>query len=444
MIVTRDKEEQRQVWLTIQVTPDEIEEGMQDAYRHLVQRVKIPGFRKGKAPRVILERHVGKEGLREDAIEHIVPEVYKKAISEQKLEPIAPPGIEITQQEPLVFKAVVPLAPVVELGDYQGIRLAPEEVKIGDDEVTQVIEQLRHQKANWQPVERAVKAGDLLVIDLESKLADNPLLNRKAMQYHASEESQFPAPGFAHEVIGMTVGQEKEFNITYPEGDSRSKLAGKEACFKVRVNEVKEEVLPELNDDFAREVDKEVTGLDALREKIRTQLIGRAEQKAKEEFETKVCDEVVARSKVEFPPVMVASETDRIIEDELRRWQQELDVYLKMINKTEEALRQELKPVAERTIARSLVLAEVAKKEAVTPGEEEINAEIENLTKGAGESEDKLKELFTQPENRRQVASALVTRKTLARLSGIAKGEAAGAEQGEVNTESQSDKEASK
>lgn len=436
MNVTKDKEEQRQVWLTIQVSPEEVEEGMQDAYRRLVQRVKVPGFRKGKAPRAILERQIGKENLREEAIEHIIPAVYKKAVAEQKLEPIARPEIELSQPDPLIFKAVVPLAPVTELGDYQTIRLTPEEVSISDDEVTQVVEQLRHQKATWQPVERPVKANDLLVIDLESKLGDSPLLNRKAMQYHANEESQFPAHGFAKETIGMTVGQEKEFKLTYPEGDSRSKLAGREASFKVKVSEVKEEVLPELNDDFVKQVDKEVAGLDALREKIKTELKNRAEEKVKEDYEAKVCDEAVARSKVEFPPVMVVAETDRVIEEQMRRWQQGLDAYLRMINKTEEELRKELKPVAEKTIARSLVLAEVAKKEAVAPSEEEINAEIDHLTKESGESEDKVRELFKQPENRRQVVQALVTRKTLNRLTGIAKGEAASAETGETKKES--------
>jgi len=432
MIVTRDKEEQRQVWLTIQVTPEEVEEGKEDAYRHLVQRVKVPGFRQGKAPRAILERQIGKESLYEDAIEHIIPEVYKKAIDEQKLEPIARPEIEVTQHEPLIFKAVVPLPPVVELGDYQGIRLVPEEVKIGDDEVTQVIEQLRHQKANWQPVERPVKANDLVVLDLESKLGDSPLLNRKAMQYHANEETQFPAPGFAHELVGLAIGQEKEFKITYPEGDSRSKLAGKEASFKVKINEVKEEVLPELNEDFVKQVDKEVAGLDALREKIKAELTSRAEQRVKEDFEAKVCDEAVARSKVEFPPVMVTSETNRVIEEQMQRFQQSFENYLRMAGKTEEQLRTELKPVAEKTIARSLVLSEVAKKEAVKPTEEEITAEIENLTKGAGESEDKVREIFNQPENRRQIEQGLVTRKTLSRLTEIAKGAA----QGEAKTES--------
>ncbi|MFH0941915.1 MAG: trigger factor [Chloroflexota bacterium] len=422
MIVTRDKAEQSQVWLTIEMTPEEVQAALGVSYQRLVERVKVPGFRKGKAPRAILERQVGKANLLDDAIEHLVPEAYQKALVEQALDPIARPEIEITQNDPLIFKAVVPLSPTVELGDYRNLKLTPEEVKIGDDEVASVLEQLRHQKASWQPVEREVRAADLVVMDIESRLGDSPFLNRKGMQYQVLEESQFPVPGFSRELVGTRPDQEKEFSLRYPEDDSRGKLAGKEASFKVRISEVKEEILPELDDALAKEVDPEVAGLEPLRGKIAAELKNRAEQRAKDEFETLVCDEVVTISKVAFPPVMAALEIDRIIDEQLRRWQQGLDAYLRMINKTGEELRKELKPVAEKRVARSLVLAEVAKKEATTVSDDEINAEIENLTKGAGEGEDKLKALFSQPESRRQVAQMLVTRKTLARLTEIARG----------------------
>lgn len=430
MIVTKDKTEQSQVWLTIEMTPEEVQAALGASYQRLVKRVKVPGFRKGKAPRTILERQIGKENMLDDAIEHMVPEAYQKALVEQALEPIARPEIEITQNDPLIFKAVVPLSPTVELGDYLGLKLTPEEVKVGDDEVAQVLEQLRHQKASWQPAEREVKAGDLVVLDIESRLGDSTFLNRKGMQYQVVEESQFPAPGFAREMIGTKPGQEKEFSLRYPDDDSRGKLAGKEVSFKVKISEVKEEKLPELDDALAKEVDPEVAGLEPLKGKIAAELKNRAEQRAKDEFESRVCDEAVTISKVEFPPVMVAVEIDRIIDEQLRRWQQGLDAYLRMINKTEEELRKELNPTAEKRVSRSLVLAEVAKKEAVAPSDDEINAEIENLTKVAGESEDKLKELFERPESRRQVAQMLVTRKTLARLTEIARGtgETAGTE----------------
>ncbi|MFA5316963.1 MAG: trigger factor [Dehalococcoidales bacterium] len=422
MLVTREKTEQSQAWLTIEMTPEEVQDALGASYKRLVKQVKVPGFRKGKAPRAILERHLRKESLLDDAIDNMLPEAYRKAIEEQSLEPIAQPEIEIVQNDPLIFKAVVPLPPTVELGDYHSLKLTLDEVKIDENEVASVLEQLRHQKAVWQPVERAVEVGDLVVMDIESHLGDKPFLGRKGMQYQVLEDSPFPAPGFSHELVGTTPEQEKEFTLKYPEDDSRGELAGKEVSFKVRICEIKEEILPELDDALAKEADPEVTGLEPLRDKITLELKNRAEQRAREDFETRVCDEVVSQSKVEFPPVMVAVEIDRIIDEQLRRWQQELDTYLGMINKTEQELRDEIKPVAEKRVSRSLALAEVAKKEEIAAGDEDINAEIENLTKGESESQDKLNELFNNPGIRRQVEQMLVTRKTLARLTEIAQG----------------------
>jgi trigger factor len=410
--VIREKAEQSQVWLTIEMAPDEVQTALDESYRRLVKRVKVPGFRKGKTPRVILERHVGKESLLDDAIENLLPGAYQKAIKEQAIEPITRPEIEIAQTDPLVFKA----------GDYRSLRITQDEVNISGSDVDSVIEQMRHQKANWQPVERAVEAGDLVVMDIESSLEDHPFINRKEMQYQVLTDSPFPAPGFSLQLVGIKPDGEKEFKLQFPQDDSRSELAGKEANFKVRVVEVKEEILPELNDEFAREVDPELSGLEQLRENIITELKNRDEQRVKDDFETKVCDEVVSLSKMEFPPVMVAVEVDRIIDEQMRRWQQSLENYLKMINKTEEELRDELKPVAEKRVTRSLVLEEVAKTEEIAASDDEINAEIDNLTKDAGESQDELKKMFGQPDSRKQVAQILVTRKTLARLTQIAEG----------------------
>lgn len=420
MKVTREKQERSQVWLTIEMTPDEVQSSLDESYRRLVKRVRVPGFRKGKTPRAILERHIGRESLLDDAIEHLLPGAYQKAIEEQAISPIARPEIEIAQTDPLVFKAVVSLLPTVELGDYHLLRMTPDKVKVGKRDVDAVIEQLRHQKASWQPVERAVEVGDLVVMDIDGDLEGQPFLSRQGMQYQVLEETSFPAPGFSRQLVGIKPGEEKEFKLRFPEDDPASKLSGKEANFKVRISEVKEEILPELNDDLARQVDPESSGLGQLRKNIATELKSRAEHKAKDDFETRVCDEVVRLSRVEFPPIMVAAEVDRIIDEQLRRWQQSLDNYLRMINKTEEELRKELEPVAEKRVSRSLVLGEVARAEGITASEDEISTEIENLTKDAGESQDELRKMFAQPDSRKQVGQMLVARKTVARLVEIA------------------------
>ena len=182
MRVTKEKTENGQAFLTIEMEPAEVEESLEKSYYRLVRKANIPGFRKGKAPREILERHIGKESLLEDALNRLLPEAYEKAIKEQKIEAIAQPHIEIAQTDPVVFKATVPLPPKVELGDYHHIQVTPEPVELTEDDVNAMMEQLRHQQATWEPVERAVEFDDLVVLDIESIIEDEPFLNQEAAQ----------------------------------------------------------------------------------------------------------------------------------------------------------------------------------------------------------------------------------------------------------------------
>ncbi|MCJ7744141.1 MAG: trigger factor, partial [Dehalococcoidales bacterium] len=343
MKVTNEKTENSQIYLTIEMEPAEVEEGLEKSYHRLVQRAKVPGFRKGKAPRAIFERHFGRESLLEDAIEKLVPEAYEKAIKEQAIEPIARPQIEVTQNEPLVFKAIVPLKPKVKLGDYHSIRLTPESVSVSDDDVNAVIEGLRHRQATWEPVNRPVQLGDSVVMDIWSNTDGQPFINQKGLQYQVLKD--VPFPGFGDQIVGMKKDEEKEFKLQLPADYPRSELAGKEPQFKVRVNEIKQEILPELNNDFAKQVNPEVKDLAELREKILADLKARAEERAKIEFEEKVIDAVAAQAQVEFPPVLVETEVHHLI-DQRFRGEQELEAYLKSINKTEEQLHEELHPIA--------------------------------------------------------------------------------------------------
>jgi len=181
--VTKEKIENCQAFLTIEMESAEMEDGMQHAYEHLVQRANIPGFRKGKAPRAILESNLGKGRMLEEAIDHVIPQAYEQACKEQEIEPYAQPSLEIIKAEPLTFKAVVPLRPDVVLGDYQGIRMTPEPVEIKDENINAVLEELRHQHATWEPVDRALDYNDIAVIDINSNSEEKPLIQRVGSQY---------------------------------------------------------------------------------------------------------------------------------------------------------------------------------------------------------------------------------------------------------------------
>jgi len=423
--VTNDKVENTQAFLTVEMEPAELEEALTKSYRRLVQKAEIPGFRRGKAPRDILERHIGREGLLDDALKALVPEAFNKAIAEQKIEAFAQPHIEITQSEPLIFKATVPLPPVVKLGDYQRIKVAPEPAALSEDDVTAAIEQLRHQHATWEPAERPVAFGDLLTLDVESTVEDKPFINQKGAQYQVMRDTPFPAPGFAGQLVGMKRDEEKEFELPLPSDYPKSELAGKEASFKVGVAEIKQEKLPELNDEFAKELNPDLATLSSLREQVATNLKLRAEDKARADFEERLVDAVVDITGLEFPPILVELEINRLINQRLQRWQaagKGLEEYLSSINKTEEELREELRPLATRRVNWSLVLGEIAEKEKVEVNDSEIDTEIESMMKGAGENKERLQQLLNTPQSRESIKQSLITRKTIQRLEEIAGG----------------------
>jgi len=423
--VTKEKTENSQAFLTIEMEPSEIEESLEQSYHRLVRKTNIPGFRKGKAPRAILERYMGKETLFDDALNNLLPKAYESAIKEQKIEAIARPSIEIAQTDPVIFKVTVPLPPTVKLGDYHHIHVTPEPVKLTEDNVSAAIEQLRHQHATWEPVVRLVDFSDLVVLDIESNIEDKPFINQKGAQYQVLHDLPFPAPGFAEQLIGMKKDEEKEFKLQFPLDYSRGELTGKEALFKVRVLEIKQEKLPELDDEFAKEISPDFKTLDSLREKVSTDLRLRAEEKARIDFEEQVIEAVIDLAEVEFPPILLAMEIDHLINRRLQHWQMAgkgLEEYLNSINKTEEELREELTPLATKRTVQSLVLGKIAEEEKVEVSDSEIDTEIEEMTKSATENKDELQKFLNTPQSRESVKQMLITRKTIQRLVEIAKG----------------------
>ena len=425
MKVTNEKTENCQAFLTVEMEPDEVEESLERSYYRLAKKTNIPGFRKGKAPRAILERYIGKESLLEDALNSLLPEAYEKAIKEQKIEAFAQPHIEIAQTDPVIFKVAVPLTPTIKLGDYHHIQVAPEPVELTEDDVSATIEQLRHQHATWEPVERPVDFDDLVVLDIESNIEDKPFINQKGAQYQVLRELPFPAPGFAELLVGMIRNEEKKFKLQFPLDYPRGELAGKEPSFKVRVTEIKQEKLPELNNEFAKEISPDFKSLKSLRKKVSANLRLRAEEKAGIDFEERVIEAVVDITELEFPPILVEVEVDQLINLQLRRWQmggRSLEEYLSSIDKTEEELQQELHPLATKRVTQSLTLGRIAEEEKVEVSDSEISAEIENMTKSATENKDELNKFLSAHRSRESIKQVLITRRTIQRLVEIAKG----------------------
>ena len=424
MKVTSEKIENSQIELNIEMDAEEQSKYEQKAYNHLVGKVKVPGFRKGKTPKDILERHIGKDAFLEETLELLIPEVYEKALEEQNIDPVGRPDIQLVQREPIILKAIVPVKPEVKLGDYKSIRLEKKQTEIKEEDVTNTLESLRNQQATLLPVDHPAEMGDVITIDVEGESDGQAFPPAQDYVYELSSESQIMFPGFTEKLVGMKKGDHSEFTLSYPEDHENANIAGKTFSFSVTAKEIKEKQLPELDDEFAKASGSD--DFESLKNKISENLTTRSEEMNRMEFEQNVVDTVVEQSEVIYPPVLVENEINHMLEEEARRFKdgvKGMEEYLATLNKTMEEHRDELKPTAEIRVIRSLVLTEIAEKEEIKVEDGEIDEEIENMVKDAGEQTEDMRTFFNYPQTRRSIEQYLIGRKTIDRLVQIAGGQ---------------------
>ena len=419
-----------QTALTIEAEASELDKSLEEAYHHLVNEVSIPGFRKGKAPRAILVQHIGKKSLLEEALEHLIPQLYKQAIESQEIEPIARSEIEIIQTEPVVFKAIVSLKPEVKLGDYNSIRLEPDPViKIAKKEVTAAMEEFRERQGAWVPVGRPVELGDLVTMDIEANVDGKPWLNHKGVLYEVDKDSSSPVPGFASHLQGTEKNKERTFSLTIPDDYPIKEMCGKEGAFKVTVTEIKEKQLPELDDELAHS-----TGYDNLadmKKKVAADLRAKAEARNRLELRQKALDALVEISEVNYPPILEDEEITGLLRDEAQRLGfREPGDYLKRSGKTEEGLKQELRPIAQKRLTQGLILGKLAEAEKIEISSSEVDNKVDEITNDA-EDKEKVRQFLSLPQVRQSIEQSLHTQKTMDRLSQIAIGNAENKTKGE-------------
>lgn len=426
MKVTKEELPQRETLLTIELEPEDLEPYLERAYRKVVQRTNIPGFRKGKAPRTVVEPFIGREALREEALEVLLPEVVDLTIEEQHLEPGGRPSVELVQTDPVMLKATVPLMPLVELDDYRAIRVDEEPVEITDEKVMEVLEQIRQDQAPWEPADRGVALGDQVVLDARGVKDGREILNQKGIVYFAVKGNPSPVPGFVEELVGLEAGQDKEFTLTIPQDYRDQELAGRECTFHVTVHEIKEKRPVELNDEFAKGVGEGYDSLEVLREKVRSDLQSQAEQEARRSYEDKVIQMVADQAKVEISSLLVEQEVDHLLADEeeaLRRQQVGMDQYLQNVGKSAEDHREELRSAALPRLVRNYALRKVAELEGLEASPEDVEEELNSLVKGASAQADSVRRTFDTPEGKRSLSRMIVSRRTVERLTEIARGQ---------------------
>ncbi len=412
-----------QTALTIEAEDSELNKSLDEAYHHLVKEVSVPGFRKGKAPRDILVQHIGKQNLLDDALEHLIPQLYKQAIESQQITPIAQPQIEIAQTEPVIFKAVVSLEPEVKLGDYTSIKLEPApEINIDEEEVSAAMEEARERQGAWVPVDRAVELGDLVTMDVEANVEGKAWLNHKGILYEVDKDSRSPVPGFASQLQGTEKNREKTFSLLIPEDYSIKEMSGKEGNFKVTVTEIKEKQLPELDDKLAQGAGYD--NVEDMRKKASDDLRVKAEARNRLELRQKALDSLVEISEVNYPPVMEEEEINGLLRDEAQRYGfREVADYLEKANKTEKELKEALRPIAKKRLVQGLALGKLAEKEKIEINTSEVDNKVEEITNDAEDKEkEKTRQFFSLPQVRQSIEQSLLTQKTMDRLLEITGG----------------------
>ncbi|TET50438.1 MAG: trigger factor [Dehalococcoidia bacterium] len=419
-----------QAVLTVEAEASELDRSLDEAYDHLVNKVSIPGFRKGKAPRAVLVQHIGRTNLLEEALEHLIPQLYKEAIESQGLEPIDRPEIEIIQTEPLVFKAMISLKPEVKLGDYHSIRLEPEPVpEIASEEITAAVEQLRERQGTWVPVDRSVETGDLITLDIEASVEGKRWLDRKGVIYEVDGDSRSPVPGFASHLQGIEKNTEKTFTLTIPHDYPVGEMRGKEGAFRVTVTEIKEKQLPELDDELARSIGHD--DLDGMRQKVAADLRTRAEASNRSELRQKALDALVEISEVNYPPVLEDGEIVGLLRNEAQRLGfTEVADYVRRTGKTEEELREALRPIARKRLTQGLVLGKLAEGEGIEISSSEVDNRVDEIADEA-EDKEKARQFFSLPQIRESIEQSLHTQRTMDRLLEIAVANADDTKKGE-------------
>lgn len=389
-------ENKNELKLEFKIEAEKFDKAIMKVYTKSAKYFNIPGFRKGKAPFNIVERMYGTEIFYEDAFNELVPEIYEKEIEENKIEAVSKPEINIVNMkkgEDLVFTAIVQTKPEVVLGKYKGVEIKKPEYPVTDEDVEHELSHMQEHNARTITVEdRAVKEKDIAVIDFEGFVDGKAFEGGKAEKHELEIGSKTFIPGFEEQIVGMKVDEEKDIQVKFPEEYFSKELAGKDATFKIKLHEIKEKKLPELDDEFAKDV-SEFDTLAELKASIKEKKQAENDHKAKHETENLAIEAVANDTKIDIPSGMVETETDAMIRDMEQQLSYQgisLDQYLKMMNMTREQVAENYKEQAEKNVKTRLVLEAIVKEEKIEASQEEIDEKIKEMATSYGRKEEEL------------------------------------------------------
>ncbi|EIM05642.1 trigger factor (TF) [Planococcus antarcticus DSM 14505] len=381
-----EKEEGNTGILTIEVPAEEVNAGLDKAFKKVVKEINVPGFRKGKMPRQMFEKRFGVESLYQDALDFILPDAYANAVEEAGINPVDRPEIDIEtieKNQPLVFTAKVIVKPIAELGEYKGLEASKPDTEVTDEDIENQLKENQERLAELTVKEdEAIVEGDTAVIDFEGFVDGEAFEGGQGNEYSLEIGSNSFIPGFEEQLVGVKTGEEKEVEVTFPEEYHAAELAGKAATFKVKISEVKGKELPELNDELAKEIDPEVESLDALRTKMKDSLVAEKKSAADAKLRDELVQKAAENAKIDIPSAMIDSEMDRMMSDFEQRLTQQgmnLELYFQFSGQDEAALREQMRGDAETRVRVSLTLEAIAEAENMKVTSEDIDKELEKM-----------------------------------------------------------------
>ncbi|MBO8163785.1 MAG: trigger factor [Brevibacillus sp.] len=414
-----EKVENNQGVLTVEVDAEKVDRALDEAFKKVVKKVTVPGFRKGKIPRKIFEARFGVESLYQDALDILLPEAYGQAVKETGIEPVDRPEVDIEQMgkgQKLIFKATVTVKPEVKLGEYKGLEVEPKDFTVTDEDVEAELKHMQERHAELYVVEDGtVEKGDIVLIDFEGFQDGVAFEGGKAENYSLEVGSGTFIAGFEDQLIGAKQGEEKEITVTFPEEYHSPNLAGKEALFKVKVNEIKRKNLPELDDEFAKDV-SEFDTLDELKDDLKKKL----EEKAEREKDAYIREQLVLKAaenaEIDIPQVMIEHELDHMVNEFAQRLQyqgMDIELYYQFSGMDESQLRDQFRTDATNRVRTSLTLEAIAKAEGIEATEEDVNEELNKLSGLYNRPADELRKLFAAQDGLAALYRDIQTRKTV-------------------------------
>ncbi|ASJ52813.1 trigger factor [Brevibacillus formosus] len=419
MAANWEKVENNQGVLTVEVDATQVDAALDQAFKKVVQKVQVPGFRKGKVPRKMFESRFGVESLYQDALDILLPTAYGQAVREAGIEPVDRPEVDVTQMEQgknLIFKATVTVKPEVKLGDYKGLSIEEKDFSVTEESVDAELKRMQERHAELVAVEAgAAQTGDIAVIDFEGFQDGVAFEGGKAEDYSLELGSGTFIAGFEEQLIGLNIGEEKEITVTFPEEYHSPNLAGKEAVFQVKLNSLKRKNMPVLDDEFA----KDVSEFDTL-EELKADTKKKLEEKTEQEKDQYVREQLVLKAaenaEIDLPAVMVEHELDQMVNEFGQRLQYQgmtLELYYQFSGMDESQLRDQLRADATSRVRTSLTLEAIGKAENIEATEEDVTAELEKLAGVYGRPADELRKIFSAQDGMAALYRDVQTRKTV-------------------------------